>query len=86
MAPVPTPAASGGRIQAPPSSEFGEPRLHAARTWLRVKPRQLLAAGDSTLVMCFVTEAHCALEPAGDVPAPLIYHDGQYLRAARFQA
>jgi hypothetical protein len=36
--------------------------------------------------MCFVTEAHCALEPAGDVPAPLIYHDGQYLRAARFQA
>lgn len=63
--------------------DTGEPLLHTTRTWLRVEPRRLLPAGDSTLVICFVADAHCAPEP-DRVPAPLIYHNGEYLRTAPF--
>jgi flavin reductase (DIM6/NTAB) family NADH-FMN oxidoreductase RutF len=64
--------------------DTGEPLLHDTPTWLRVELRQLLAAGDSTLVIGFVTHAHCAPEQDGTPPAPLIYHHGGYLRTAPF--
>jgi flavin reductase (DIM6/NTAB) family NADH-FMN oxidoreductase RutF len=66
--------------------DTGEPVLHDTPTWLRVELRQLLAAGDSTLVIGLVTHAHCADEADGTPPAPLIYHHGAYLRTAPFPA
>jgi flavin reductase (DIM6/NTAB) family NADH-FMN oxidoreductase RutF len=66
--------------------DTGEPLLYDTPTWLRVELRQLLAAGDSTLVIGLVTHAHCAPEQDGTPPAPLIYHHGGYLRAAPFPA
>jgi flavin reductase (DIM6/NTAB) family NADH-FMN oxidoreductase RutF len=66
--------------------DTGEPLLHDTPTWLRVELRKLLAAGDSTLVIGFVTHAHCAPVQDGTPPAPLIYHHGGYLRTARFPA
>jgi flavin reductase (DIM6/NTAB) family NADH-FMN oxidoreductase RutF len=64
--------------------DTGEPVLHDTPTWLRVELRQLLAAGDSTLVIGLVTHAHCTQETDGTPPAPLIYHHGAYLRTAPF--
>lgn len=64
--------------------DSGEPVLYGTPTWLRVETRQLLPAGDSTLVVAFVTHAHCAPEDNGRAPAPLIYHNGAYLRTAPF--
>lgn len=66
--------------------DTGEPLLHRTPTWLRVELRQLIAAGDSTLVIGFVTHAHCVPEEDGQPPAPLIYHNGEYLRTSPFQA
>jgi len=75
---------------ADPSSwttlDTGEPLLHDTPTWMRVELRQLLAAGDSTLVIGFVTHAHCAPDTDSAPPAPLIYHHGGYLRTAPFPA
>lgn len=68
------------------TAETGEPLLHDTPTWLRVELRQLVAAGDSTLVIGLVTQAHCAPEQDGDPAAPLIYHNGRYLRTAPFPA
>lgn len=59
--------------------DTGEPLLHGTATWLRVEPRQLIDAGDSTLVIGLVSDAHCAPEQDGKPPAPLIYHNGTYL-------
>lgn len=59
--------------------ETGEPVLRGTATWLRITPYQLIAAGDSTLVIGYVTRTHCLTEH-GQAPAPLIYHDGTYMR------
>jgi flavin reductase (DIM6/NTAB) family NADH-FMN oxidoreductase RutF len=60
--------------------DTGEPLLHGTPTWLRTEVRQLIVAGDSTLVVGFVVQAHCAPSQDGKAPPPLIYHDGTYLR------
>ena len=59
--------------------DTGEPLLHGTPTWLRAEVRELIAAGDSTLVVGFVVRAVCAPSDDGKAPAPLIYHDGAYL-------
>lgn len=61
--------------------ETGEPLLHGSPTWLRVELRQLFDAGDSTLVIGVVLDAHCSGEADDQPPAPLIYHHGAYHRA-----
>lgn len=53
----------------------GEPLLCDTPTWMRTEVQQLIPAGDSTLVICSVTEIHC--DEA--TPAPLVYHDGAFL-------
>jgi flavin reductase (DIM6/NTAB) family NADH-FMN oxidoreductase RutF len=63
--------------------DTGEPVLHGTPTWLRTTVHQLLPAGDSTLVIGLVTRAHCERD-GGQAPAPLIYHDGSYLRTTPF--
>ena len=63
--------------------DTGEPLLHDTPTWLRTEPRQLLDIGDSTLVVGFVTDAHCAPEHRDGPSSPLIYHSGAYLQATR---
>lgn len=52
----------------------GEPLLSDTPTWLRAELTRLIPAGDSTLVVARVTDAHCSSEDK----APLLYHDGQY--------
>jgi flavin reductase (DIM6/NTAB) family NADH-FMN oxidoreductase RutF len=59
--------------------ETGEPLLHGTPTWLRITPDQLIAAGDSTLVIGAVTRIH--VDDAA-TPSALLYHDGNYLGTA----
>lgn len=59
--------------------ESGEPLLLGTPTWLRVNLRQLIPAGDSTLVIGEVTRINC--EESAGTPAPLLYHDGTFLGA-----
>lgn len=66
------------------SLDTGEPILRATPTWLRIAPHQLIEAGDSTLVIGYVIETHCS-NYDGQAPAPLLYHDGTYLRTTRFE-
>lgn len=56
--------------------ESGEPLLLGTPTWLRALPQQLIAAGDSTLVIAMLTDIHC--EGGVATPPPLLYHDGTY--------
>jgi flavin reductase (DIM6/NTAB) family NADH-FMN oxidoreductase RutF len=60
--------------------DTGEPLLHDTPTWLRVDVRQLIDAGDSTLVIGLVVNAHCVSGPSDQAPTPLIYHYGGYHR------
>lgn len=57
--------------------ESGEPLLAGTPTWLRAEVRRLIRAGDSTLVIAGVTRIH--RDDDGGVPAPLLYHDGDYV-------
>ncbi|CAN5817004.1 flavin reductase family protein [soil metagenome] len=57
--------------------DSGEPVLLDTPTWLRATPQQLIPAGDSTLVIAQLTQIH-VVETDG-TPAPLLYHDGNYL-------
>lgn len=56
------------------TADSGEPLLRDTPTWLRTTLRELIPAGDSTLVIAEVTQVHC------DTPttAPLLYHDGSF--------
>lgn len=64
--------------------ETGEPVLSGTPAWLRATLQQLIPAGDSTVVIAYVTRTHYESEE-GRVPAPLIYHDGGYLRTTRVE-
>ncbi|RAV01579.1 flavin reductase family protein [Mycolicibacter senuensis] len=64
--------------------ETGEPVLAGTPAWLRATLQQLIPAGDSTLVIGYVTHTHCERDVDG-APAPLIYHDGAYLRTTRVE-
>lgn len=57
--------------------ETGEPLLLDTPTWLRAVPQQLIPVGDSTLVVAQLTRIHC--DETEGTPAPLLYHDGNYL-------
>jgi flavin reductase (DIM6/NTAB) family NADH-FMN oxidoreductase RutF len=63
------------------TTETGEPLLHGTPTWLRTTLRQLIVAGDSTLVIGEVVQIH--LDGTDGTPAPLVYHDGTYLGAGQ---
>lgn len=58
--------------------ETGEPLLLGTPTWMCAGIDQLVAAGDSTLVIARVTRIHRDDDKAG---APLLYHNGTYHRA-----
>jgi flavin reductase (DIM6/NTAB) family NADH-FMN oxidoreductase RutF len=61
--------------------ESGEPVLLDTPTWLRATPQQLIPAGDSTLVIAQLTQIH--VDETNGTPAPLLYHDGNYLGTKR---
>jgi flavin reductase (DIM6/NTAB) family NADH-FMN oxidoreductase RutF len=64
--------------------DTGEPVLCGTPTWLRTTMHQLIPVGDSTLVIGFVTTIR-RNDTAGKV-APLLYHDGAYLRTGPIDA